>query len=575
MLINDFSKIIKIVPQKMNYKFMIFIFLLLISSALELISISALIPIAEVLIGGKTSFEFVNVFLSNISGFFAKSVDVYFILSLFLIIIITKTVFLIFFSYWTNKFSQNVYKSLSLSLIQKYFNNNYYFFLNNKSSDLTRNVFIETKHIASMVFCYLKTFIEIFIFFSIAILILIVDFKSSLILIISFIIFSIIYFIFTRNIVYKFGQMRQKSIGQLFKVLQEIFGSIKDIKLKNSENFFEKMFSKHMNNFTKAAYKQNTINEIPRYLMDVIFVLIIFMIIFVNMASNNDFQKIVPLLVVYLAAGFRILPGIVKLSGYLQTIRGLKPSLDLLYKEFDKSEEYYEKRVNSTHQEINFNKDIIIEKLDFSYGDKNILNNLNFRIKSKSITGIVGQSGSGKSTLINLLLGFLNPNKGNIIIDNVNINNFITKWQSNIGYVSQNIFLLDASLRENIAFGVDENKIDYNQLNRVIKYANLDDLVKNLKDGLDTTIGEKGSKISGGQIQRIAIARELYRNPSVLILDEATTGLDYENEKQIFESINKLKNDMTIIIVSHNPSTISFCDKLLDLNKDNSKNHID
>ena len=330
-----------------------------------------------------------------------------------------------------------------------------------------------------------------------------------------------------------------------------------------------------MNNFTKAAYKQNTINEIPRYLMDVIFVLIIFMIIFVNMASNNDFQKIVPLLVVYLAAGFRILPGIVKLSGYLQTIRGLKPSLDLLYKEFDKSEEYYEKRVNSTHQEINFNKDIIIEKLDFSYGDKNILNNLNFRIKSKSITGIVGQSGSGKSTLINLLLGFLNPNKGNIIIDNVNINNFITKWQSNIGYVSQNIFLLDASLRENIAFGVDENKIDYNQLNKVIKYANLDDLVKNLKDGLDTTIGEKGSKISGGQIQRIAIARELYRNPSVLILDEATTGLDYENEKQIFESINKLKNDMTIIIVSHNPSTISFCDKLLDLNKDNSKNHID
>ena len=168
--------------------------------------------------------------------------------------------------------------------------------------------------------------------------------------------------------------------------------------------------------------------------------------------------------------------------------------MDLLYKEFDKSEEYYEKRVNSTHQEINFNKDIIIEKLDFSYGDKNILNNLNFRIKSKSITGIVGQSGSGKSTLINLLLGFLNPNKGNIIIDNVNINNFITKWQSNIGYVSQNIFLLDASLRENIAFGVDENKIDYNQLNKVIKYANLDDLVKNLKDGLDTTIGEKGLK---------------------------------------------------------------------------------
>ena len=156
--------------------------------------------------------------------------------------------------------------------------------------------------------------------------------------------------------------------------------------------------------------------------------------------------------------------------------------------------------------------------MDFSYGKKKILKNLNFIIKNKSVTGIIGESGSGKSTLVNLLLGFLAPDQGIIKIDESKINNFIFTWQSNIGYVSQNIFLLDASLKENIAFGVPEENIDYDQLKKIINLANLNDFIKSLEHGIDTNIGEKGSKISGGQIQRIAIARELYRNPSILIL---------------------------------------------------------
>ena len=161
----------------------------------------------------------------------------------------------------------------------------------------------------------------------------------------------------------------------------------------------------------------------------------------------------------------------------------------------------------------------------------------------------------------------MEPKKGKILLNGLDTKNFLSDWQKRLGYVSQNIFLLDASLKQNIAFGVDEEKIDYHQLNKVIKYANLNDLVENLNDGVDTNIGEKGSKISGGQIQRIAIARELYRNPSILILDEATTGLDHNNEKKIFDSIKELKNKMTVVIVSHNKDTIKICDNLLDLDK--------
>ena len=184
MLINDFIKITKIVPKKINYRFFIFILFLTISSVLELVSISALIPIAEIFMNGQSSFKFLNDFFQALSKLFAKSVDIYSILFVFLTIVIIKSIFLIFFSYWTNKFSQNIYKSISQNLLQKYFNNNYYFFLNHKSSDLTRNVLIETKNIGATVFCYLA-FTEIFIFFNRGFDIMI-DFKSSLILIITF-----------------------------------------------------------------------------------------------------------------------------------------------------------------------------------------------------------------------------------------------------------------------------------------------------------------------------------------------------------------------------------------------------
>ncbi len=567
MLINDFIKITKIVPKKINYRFFIFILFLTISSVLELVSISALIPIAEIFMNGQSSFKFLNDFFQALSKLFAKSVDIYSILFVFLTIVIIKSIFLIFFSYWTNKFSQNIYKSISQNLLQKYFNNNYYFFLNHKSSDLTRNVLIETKNIGATVFCYLKAFTEIFIFFSIGVLILIIDFKSSLILIISFLFFASIYFIFTKKIIYNFGQIRQISTGRLLKVLQEIFGSIKDIKLKKSENFFEKLFGKDINDFTIAAYKSNTINEIPRYLIEVVFVFILLLIIFTNMSNNNDFQKIIPLLAVYLAAGFRILPGVVKLSGYLQTIQSLKPSLDLLYKEFNDTERYNEKRENIINDNINFNNDIILDKLSFGFGKKSIFKDLNLNIKNKSVTGIIGDSGSGKSTLVNLLLGFLKPDKGCIKINNIDIKNFIFKWQSNIGYVSQNIFLLDSTLKENIAFGINQEKINIEQLNKVIKSTHLEQFVKNLDNGLNTKIGEKGSWISGGQTQRIAIARELYRNPSILILDEATTGLDEMTEEKILKKIIELKNEITIIIVSHNKNTLKICDQIINLDK--------
>ena len=262
-----------------------------------------------------------------------------------------------------------------------------------------------------------------------------------------------------------------------------------------------------------------------------------------------------------------MLPGFVKLNGYLQQIESNKASLNLINKEFLASDEKIRFKDKDIDLNIKYESgNISFQNINFSFGEKEIFKNFSFEIKKNSIFGISGESGSGKSTLINILLGLLKPKNGKVLSNGLDINNFISDWQKSLGYVSQNIFLLDASLKENIAFGVAEKKIDYDQLKKIINLTSLSDFIESLEHGIDTNIGEKGSKISGGQIQRIAIARELYRNPSILILDEATSGLDYENEKKIFDSIEQLKNKMTIIIVSHNKETIKNCDNLLDLN---------
>ena len=564
---HSINKLLKILPNQIKSKLYIFVFLLLVATFFELLSISVLVPIAEIIISGETSFDFINNFLSHIENNFVKNQILLSALLFIIILFVLKTLYLISFSYWTNKFSQNIYKILSENLLKKYLSSNYLFFVNQKSSDLIRNIVFESKNLSQMTFCYLKIAVELFIFFMIAILILIIDFKTSLSLICFFLIFTSIYYFFTKKIIFNFGIIRQKSFAKILKNLQEIFGTIKDIKLKKSENFFKDIFSNNIGSFVKSAYKSNTLQEAPRFLIELFFLIILTIIIIFNVSDSNEVQSIVPLLVVYLAAGLRLLPGFVKLNSYLQQVESFKPSLNLISNELNEQNIYSLKHKNYNSETNIYPGDITCQNINYSYGKKKIFENLNLKINKNSIFGICGESGSGKSTLINILLGLLIPDKGKVLVNNLDIRKNVFKWQECLGYVSQNIFLLDASLKENIAFGVNIENIDYDNLNLAIKNANLNNLVETLSNGIDTNIGERGSKISGGQIQRIAIAREIYRNPSVLILDEATTGLDYENEKKIFDSIKQLKNKMTVIIVSHNKDTLKICENLLDLDK--------
>ena len=250
----------------------------------------------------------------------------------------------------------------------------------------------------------------------------------------------------------------------------------------------------------------------------------------------------------------------------LQTIRGLEPSINMLNNELNYEDEISSSKILSNNEEVNFKSKIEFDNLTFSYNLKNVIfENFSEIIKKNEITGISGKSGAGKSTLVDLLTGLLRPTKGKIIIDNKFElgNSSIKSWQKRIGYVSQSVFLLDATIRENIAFGVDKNKINENKIIDALNDAEIYNFVLNLDNKLDTVVGERGVKLSGGQIQRIGIARELYRNPELIIFDESTSALDEKTENQIIECIKKLKGKITTVIISHRDNMLKICDKII------------
>ena len=271
------------------------------------------------------------------------------------------------------------------------------------------------------------------------------------------------------------------------------------------------------------------------------------------------------------ASGARFIPGFNVITSSFSTTRWLQPSFDTVTKEIEvlmKRDEIKSKK-NKLREEIKFEKELNIQNLSFSYTDKKILNNVDLTINKGEFVGIMGESGTGKTTLINILLGLLFPTEGQILSDGRNIRNNIENWQRKIGYIPQEVYLLDASIRENIAMGIDNKDINQQKIDELIKFTNLEDVINNLPEKSYSNVGYMGNNISGGQKQRIGIARALYSNPEIIILDEATSSLDVENENMIIEKLNELKEKKTLIIISHKRNSLKYCDKIFEVTEKN------
>jgi ABC-type multidrug transport system fused ATPase/permease subunit len=283
----------------------------------------------------------------------------------------------------------------------------------------------------------------------------------------------------------------------------------------------------------------------------------------VMLSAGNEPKEIVPVVGLFAATAFRVLPSVNKVVGSRQLLKVSRNAIETIYSDLQLP---LLSKTGLNEETLEFGT-LQVENLTFTYEGiaESVLNNVNIHIEKGEAVGFVGQSGSGKSTLIDIMLGLLEPQNGSILINGQTIENVKQSWQKQIGYIPQTIFLMDDSLRRNIAIGIADSEIDEVAIQEALKSAQLEDFVASLPEGLDTVVGERGVRLSGGQRQRIGIARALYHRPSVLVLDEATSSLDTETEHGVMQAVQALQGDKTVIIVAHRLSTVEYCDRLYRL----------
>ena len=561
-----FKKIFSILPSNYKKKSILFVFFLTIATFLETLSVGIILPLLEYIVNGNFSKNTFGINFGNILNTQNNPSAIKNLIAIIIILYFFKSVYLLYFNFWQLKFSQNVFKTLSCNLLNNYFSKPISFYYKKNSSEIMRNILFECRLFGQTISILLKLIVEVILVIFLLSLVIYIEPLKTLVITISLLILSLTYYLLTKNKIYEFGVDKLKSSGAQIKILNESLGSIKEIKLKSSENFFLNLYEKITQKFIFATYFQQFIVEAPRVIFEFIFIFVLLSGLLFYMTFNEDLNNLLPILGLYVIAAYRLIPSVMKIMNFVQQIKGSKPNINVLFAEF-KNVKKVKNQIVLSKNEISFKKSINFFDISFSYdGKKKIFENFSEKINRNEYIGIIGKTGSGKSTFVDLVTGLIKPEKGSVKVDGIDVNKISKNWQNKIGYVPQSVFLLDSTVKENVAFGIEEEKINNQDVIKCLKHAQIDQYVKNLDNGIESLVGERGVQLSGGQRQRIGIARELYKDPEILILDEATSALDEKTEKDLLEDLNRFKGKKTIIIISHRESTLKNCDRIINLN---------
>ena len=547
--------------------FFLLLFLMLISSILEIVGISLIIPIVAAFLGSdiianeyiKRIFELFN--LTNFTSINS-------LLLIFGLIFFIKFLFLLYFYNYQTKFIFQFKERLSNKLFFSYLNKNYDI-LRRNSSVLLSNIINEVDFATNYLDSFSKLLLDLIIVFFLSIFLLYYNFNISIIIISILLIFLSIYFSFFKGKIKNWGDKRVISTNKRIQYLTEGIKGNKIIKITNSENFFYEKFLEFNKILRILSVKIVLLGQLPKILLEFLgIILTIFLIIYASKISF-DSNYVIELLGVFLFAFFKIVPSLNRIIGSLQIMRYIKISVNLIANE-KLNQDFSDKK----YEEIDFKKNISIKINNFVF--KNELNNqknillgdINLKIIKNDKIGIIGPSGSGKSTFLEIFSGLINSNNEVISVDGKLIKRNIRGWQKIIGYVPQKTFIIEDTLKNNILFGLDKEKINENYFREVLLKSNLNQLISKLPQGVNTIIKEDGTNFSGGEIQRIGLARALLRKPQILVLDEATSALDFKNEAEIINDLLKIDN-LTIISVTHRLSALKGFDKIYNLQNGN------
>jgi len=479
---------------------------------------------------------------------------------------ILKNTFLAFLAWYQTRFTHTVGAKLSTRLFGVYLHQPYTFHLQRNSAQLMRNVFNEVGIFMGALTAIILMVTEALVIISLSVMLVSIEPISAIVVVLVVGSAGFLFHQFTRIQIKKWGLSRQYHEGMRIQHLQQGLSGIKDVKLLGRENNFLTHYAIHNNESARVRQNMQTLKQFPRLWLELLAVGGLAGIVISMLSQGRDMGAIMPILGLFAAATFRLMPSANRILGAIQSVRFDLAVINTLFKELMLGIPSQQEPSSISSK---FVKKIELDNISYKYetAEASSLQNITLQINNGETVGFIGSSGAGKSTLVDIILGLLTPDSGTIFVDDKDIRNDIRNWRDEIGYVPQAIYLTDDSLRRNVAFGLPDKEIDELAVRRAIQAAQLEEFVNSLPEGIETVVGERGVRLSGGQRQRIGIARALYHDPAVLVLDEATSSLDITTEAGVMDAVQKLHGSKTIIIVAHRLSTVENCDRLYRLEK--------
>lgn len=567
------KKIISLIPNSFRKKGSLVVLSVPLKALLDLAGIAVLLPMIFIVLNEGEAFN--NSLLSKIydyMGFSSHNKFILFLILAVLTILIIKSLLNLLIVNYQNKYLLGLYRHYSRTLFSHLYSKGLLFVKDSNTSELSFNVNAVCYNFGVVYLASILKFIGELLF-SIFLLVALCVYNplSSLLVVLTFLPFVVLYLYVIRTRLKVYGKEEMIARREQTKVVQETFKGYAEMKINNAFPKMKSRFDTGLENVSKYRLKSTLIQSVPSYLLEIAIALVISTLIILSIDAQDASMRV--FLGVFAVAAIRMLPSVHSLISTVGSIKSTQYTVEVIeeIEGYSPSSEETKAKV----EPLPFERTIEVRNLSFSYSDKGqarndkVINNLSFNIRKGERFGIKGRTGAGKSTLFNLLLGLFAPEGGTIEIDGVPLDSTnVRNWQQRVGYVPQDVFIADLSIAENIALGEEIGEINIERVWEVLSQVSLKEFAEALPEGVNSIIGEAGSRISGGQRQRIGIARALYKEAMVLFFDEATSSLDSQTEREINDAIKKLSDEhkrLTIIVISHRESSLAFCDRILEI----------